>query len=504
MSAHAPREPARYRFGPVDPLGLIGSARASQCVVVLVGVVASLVAMYAIPVAYAPAAFVPLAVSVAVAFVPARGMIVLDWVRLRAGFRVTRARRTTQWRSASPAAGVPGDDQSGPIAVPRCWGELRLVGVPYGGRTVGAVIDRPSGTATATLLVRVESFALLSEPDQERRVAAWGQVMSALAREANPVRRLAWTERTVPAEADEIAAYFAAERDRAVPIDAASVRSYIELIDSSTAAALEHECFVSVQIDTGRRRREIRQRAVGGVDTDVAAGMVVVDELRLVAQGLADAHVGTVGALPPRLLAAAIRHGLDPDARPHLGRLHAAGAPEGCAPNAAGPMAIDEHWECVRTDSAWHATFWIQRWPLRDVGCLFLSPLLGRTQAQRAVTVTAEPIPPSRAFRQAEHAVVREEGDQITRERHGFLHSARHRRRQDDVMNRERELADGHSLMRFAGYLTVTAPSRGELDAATAEVVQAAQHSHLEVRRLFGEQTRMLACTLPGLARGLD
>ena len=57
--------------------------------------------------------------------------------------------------------------------------------------------------------------------------------------------------------------------------------------------------------------------------------------------------------------------------------------------------------------------------------------------------------------------------------------------------------------MRFAGFVTVTAGTRGELEASCAEVVQAAQHSHLEVRRLYGEQVSVLACTLPGLARGL-
>ena len=494
----------RYRFGPADSLGIVGAARASQCLVLLAGVGATLGAMYATPPALAPLAFIPLALAAALAFVPIRGAVALDWLRLAVAFGSARLRGTLRWRSARPLAGTPAESDEGPLHLPQAWGDLRIVAVPYSARSVGVVLDRRLGTATATLLVRVESFALLADADQERRVAAWGPVMASLARESNGVRRIAWTERTVPAEADEIAAYFAAERDRDVPLDAASVRSYIELIDSSTAAALEHECFVTVQIDTSRRRREIRQRGGPGVPFDLATGLVAVDELRLVAQGLADAGIGSVGALPPRLLAAAIRHGVDPAARPHLARLHAAGALEGCAPDAAGPVALDEHWDCVRADSAWLATFWIQRWPLRDVGCLFLSPLLSRTQAQRTVGVTAEPIPPSRAHRQAERAVVKEEGDQVTRERHGFLQTARQRRRQDDVLDRERELVDGHSLMRFAGYVTVTAASREELESACAEVMQAAQHSHLELRRLYGEQASVLACTLPGLARGLD
>jgi hypothetical protein len=504
MTVAPTHERPRYRFGPSDSLGIVGTARASQCAVVLVGVALTLAAMYALPAILAPVAFLPLAFAAAAAFTSVRGAPVLDWARLAVGFRVARGRSDRRWRSTRPTSGVPDGEGPGSLDTPASWGTLSIVAVPYAGRTVGVVLDQRRGTATATLLVRVDAFALLAEGDQERRVAAWGQVLASLSRESSAVRRISWTERTVPAEADEIAAYFANERDRSTPLDAASVLSYVDLIDSSTSAALEHECFVSVQIDTRKRRREIRQRALAGGDEDLAAGLVVVDELRLVAQGLAEAGVGSVGALPPRLLAAAIRHGVDPGARSHLARLAAAGASEGCAPDGAGPLACDEHWDCVHTDSAWHATFWISRWPLRDVGCLFLSPLLNRTQAQRTVSMTAEPIAPSRAYREAERAMVKEEGDEVTRTRHGFLQTARHRRRQDDVADRESELADGHSLMRFAGHVTVTAASREELEAACAEVVQAAQHSHLELRRLYGEQACSLAFTLPGLARGLD
>ncbi len=492
----------RYRFGRAESLGVVGSARTSQCVVALAGVGMTLAAMYALPATFAPVAFLPLLAAIALSFLPIRGLPVLDWVRLGVAHQVDRARGRTAWHK--PRDGSYGEAAAGPVAGPEAWGRLRIVAAPYGGGAVGVLIDDKLGTASATMVVRTESFALLADADQERRVAAWGNVLGSLGREAGTVRRIAWTERTVPAEADEIAAFFAAERDRQAPLDSAAVLSYVDLIDSSTAAALEHECFVSTQIDTRGRRREIRQRETAIGSFDLAAAAVAVDELRLVAHALADAGIGTVGALTPRLLAAAIRHGVDPAARPHLARLAAAGAEEGCAPDAAGPMAVDEHWDCVRIDSAWHATFWIQRWPLRDVGCLFLAPLLNRTGAQRAVSVVAEPIAPSRAYRQAENAMTQEEGDQLTREKHGFLETARQRRRRDDVMTREQELADGHALMRFAGHVTVAGATRDELEAACAEVVQAAQHSNLELRRLVGEQLDALASTLPGLCRGLE
>ena len=495
----ATRESARYRFGPANSLGVVGNARLSQCLTVLGGIAGTLASMYALPLVLAPAAFLPLAAATIVAFLPLRGLVALDWVRLAVAHGAARIGGRTRWRI--PRDGRPVADDEGPIPLPSTWGRLRIIASPHRGVPIGVLVDDQAGTATGTVLVRVESFALLNEADQERRVAAWGATLGALARDSHPVRRIGWTERTVPAEIDEIAAFFAGERRAG--LDAPGVLSYVELIDSSSAAALEHECFVSVQIDARARRREVRQRAASIGSEDGALAAIVVDELRLVASAIEEAGIGVVGALPPRLLAAAIRHAVDPATRPHLARLAAAGAQEGCAPGQAGPMAAEEHWDCVRMDAAWHATFWISRWPLRDVGCLFLSPLINRTEAIRSVGLAAEPIPPGRAHREAEHAVVREEGDQVTRERHGFLQTARQRRRHEGVLDREHELADGHALVRFAGHVTVTAPSRDELEAACAEVVQAAQHSHLELRRLYGEQLDTLANTLPGLCRGL-
>lgn len=500
------REPLRYRFGPVDPRGLVGAVRASQCLVVVSGVALTLGAMQAVPLAGAPLAFVPLALCCGIAFVPVRGMLLLDLGRLGLAYVLDRLSGRASWRARSSGAGIPAgpDEETGSLDLPRQWGAFRIVAVPQGGRSVGMLLDERAGTASATLLVRTEAFALLSERDQERRVRSWGQLLAGLAREGRPVRRLAWTERTVQAEADEIGDYFARNRDRQLELDADSVLSYVELIDGSTRAALEHECFVSVEVAVGARRREIRQLQPGAGSRDLAIGRVVLDELRLVAHALEDAGVGRVGALPPRLLAAAIRHGVDPGARAHLARLAAAGAEEGCAPSGAGPLGIEERWDHVRLDSAFAATFWVARWPLRDVGSLFLAPLVSRTQALRSVTVVCEPVPPSRAQRRAESALTRDESDRKTREKHGFLQTARHRRRRDDLEDQERELADGHALCRFSGYVTVQARTLDELEVGCAEVAQAAQHSQLELRRLVGEQANALAFTLPGLCRGLD
>ncbi len=137
-----------------------------------------------------------------------------------------------------------------------------------------------------------------------------------------------------------------------------------------------------------------------------------------------------------------------------------------------------------------------------DVGPAFLAPLLMQTTALRSVSVTIEPIPYSVAMRKAEAAQTAEVAEEMARERQGFMTTARIRRRQQAASRREEELADGHAEMRFAGYITVSAPSLAELDRTASEVEHAAQLARLELQRLYGEQDAGFTFTLP-LGRGL-
>ena len=272
------------------------------------------------------------------------------------------------------------------VVVPSQWGSLRIVGVPFGKHEVGVLLDSSQRTASATLLVRTEAFSLLSGADQERRSAAWGALLASLARESQAVRRIAWYERTLEAETDEIAAYFAERRDQSQALEAPAVFAYAQLVEHGASAAIEHECLLSIEISTHARRAEIKQRAQTAGSIETAAGQVVVDELRLVSLALEEAGVGYVAALPPHLLASAIRHSTDPEARAVLARRATITGEDGCLPAAAGPLALEEEWTRVRSEGAWHAVFWVARWPLRDVDGLFLAPLLTRGSAQRTVT----------------------------------------------------------------------------------------------------------------------
>jgi hypothetical protein len=313
------------------------------------------------------------------------------------------------------------------------------------------------------------------------------------------VRRLQWIESTLPGQGDELAAHFQAERDRAVPLDSNLVRSYIELVESAAPVTQEHEILIALQIDQRRAGRELR-RLGGG---DQGACEVLLREAESLAERLGIAEVEVFGLLRPRHYAEAIRDAFDPFGR--QGRARAAlGDPGGggVEPALMGPLADDTAWSHYQTDSAVHATYWIAAWPRTDVGPTFLAPLLMQTTALRTVSVTIEPIPYSLAMRRAEAAQTAEVAEELSRERQGFITTARTRRRQQAASRREEELADGHAEMRIAGFVRVFERSLEALERSAPSVEHAGALARLELQPLYGEQDAGFAFTLP-IARGL-
>ena len=82
------------------------------------------------------------------------------------------------------------------------------------------------------------------------------------------------------------------------------------------------------------------------------------------------------------------------------------------------------------------------------------------------------------------------------------MSTARHSRESDVLVRREAELADGHASFRYSGFITVTARTDSEMDAACDVVQHATSQARLVIRRLYGDQASAYTCTLP-LARGL-
>jgi len=502
----AQEEQRRYRFGPLERRGLIGSLRPAQVVVIGASLAGAVVLMRSLAGgAGVFGGFVLVLAAGVFCFWPVAGRSAEEWLPIAGRHAKRRMTGANLYRSISPQLGVRAHDgrPEPVVALPEPATGLELLAAPMRGEAVGVVKDRRARSYTAVLAVKVTSFGLLDSSEQEARQAGWGGVLASLAREGSPVSRVQWVERTVPADGDEIGRYLGEAWDRgAVPLDALPMQSYLDLVGAAPAVTKDHELFVCLQIDARRAWRQIK-RAGGKGGADAGACAVLLRELEALSERLAAADVQVVGALRPGMLASAIRIAFDPWSRPGLARLAAVDRDrDGIDEGAAWPLASEASWSTYRTDGALHATYWIGSWPRSDVGAAFLSPLLLHAQLVRSIAVTLQPISPLRAVREVEAARTSDLADQELRGRMGFVETARRRRMAEATARREEELADGHAAVRFAGYVTVSARSEEELEHHTSEIEHAAQMARLELIRLYGQQDEAFTYTLP-LCRGL-
>ena len=492
-------EVRRYRFGPLERRGLVGSLRTAQAFVLAASLTTSVLLMRLLPGTGFLAALGLVAAAILFCFWPIAGRAADEWLPIAGRFTARRARGRNRHLSTSPQAGVPLPVISPPAAAVG----LELLAAPLRGEAVGIVKDRRRRTYTAALAVKVSSFGLLDRTEQEARQAAWGGVLSSLAREGSPVSRIQWVERTVPADGDEIGRYLGDAWNRgSVPLESLAMQSYLDLVGSAPTVTKDHELFVCLQIDAKRAWRQMK-RAGGKDGADAGACTVLLRELESLGERLADADVRVVGALRPGMVASALRVAFDPWSRPGLARLASADRDrDGIDEAAAWPVATEASWSTYRCDGAVHATYWIASWPRTEVGAAFLSPLLLHAQMIRAIAVTIEPISPVRAIREVEASRTSDLADRELRGRMGFMETARRQRVAEATIRREDELADGHAAIRFAGYVTVSARSDEELERHCSEVEHAAQMARLELLRLYGQQEEAFTYTLP-LCRGL-
>jgi hypothetical protein len=494
----------RYRFGEQVRRGPIGALRAGQVLVAALGAVGAIAAIDASPSAGGAAvAVLGLAAAAISATVPIAGRTVEQWLPAAVEWARSRAAGRAGSRSSpagadgivvalpgASAAGAPRILRQARLAPPHELRGLRLIGVPYSGRTLGVLTERIGRRMTLVLVGRAPGFALADESEQQQRLAVWGEVLKSANRGA--VRRIQWIERTAPAEGDGLARWLHEQRDPAVSLKEPLARSYLELMESSAQATREHEVLLAVQVDATLLRHDGRGRREQAL---IAAG-------ERLARTLERARVELDAAPTPGGLARLLRVAFDPFARPQFAALRAGGGGDDLSAAAAWPSATRSYWSHMRADGALHSTFEVGGWPRAEVGPAFLGPLLGPSDHVRSVSVVFEPLDPLRSLRQAEYEITRDETDRQTRRRFGQLETARQRHASDAARLRESELAAGHAEVRLAGFVTVSGRDYDELEAACDDVVTQAGRANLEVRRLYGQQGHAFTFTLP-LCRGL-
>jgi hypothetical protein len=456
-------EGARYRFGPRERGGALAGWRAGQILTVALGLLVGVLILKAAP--------NPLGVVLALAILMACGALATWPVSGRTG---------DQW---IPVVVRWGNRRLGRGGRRRmdALGGLRLLSM--GTRPMGVVHDQRQGTLTAALALRGQGFALLGPDEQDRRVGGWSSVLATLAREGSLIRRVQWLAASFPDQGHGVRSYLSTHT--AADPASACVASYEALLDEIDTDARTHDVVLAVQV-----------RATKSVEV---GGDVLRRELASLSRLLADADIVVDGVLSVDDLETRLLRTYEP--HPALVRVRSAGA-AGSSQADPWPMAMQEEWAHIRVDGLLHATFWIAEWPRTDVRSDFLAPLL-LASVRSTLSVVMEPLGPEKAVRKVEASRTAHLADAELRRRGGFMFTARHSRESEVLARREAELADGHASFRYSGFITVSAPTEGELVGACDAVQHAASQARLAIRRLYGDQASAYTCTLP-LARGLS
>lgn len=264
------------------------------------------------------------------------------------------------------------------------------------------------------------------------------------------------------------------------------------LLAHSAATGAHHEAWLVFTLDRARARGQIR--AAGG--GDAGAMSVLIRQLTAVTPAVGGAHLEITHWVGIRELAAVVRTAFDPSA---VGPLAArtgvvdgedsAPVEPGLAPRLAGPAAAETRWSSYRHDSGISVTYEVQNWPRSGVPAWFLRPVLtAHHTARRSVALVVEPIGARRAEQTVMRARTRRAVAVGLRHKTGQLVPEHERQALAEAEAQDRLRAEGHGLVRFVAYLTVTVTNAGDLDLACSELETDAGQCGLEVRRLWGAQ----------------
>jgi hypothetical protein len=403
------------------------------------------------------------------AIIPAGGRKFIEWVPVivrwvgRTYFgQLIHRRKVIKPRPAGTLA-LPGD-----AAALREWEDPE---------TGAAMIHDPHAqTLTAILGVSHPAFVLLDPGEQQRRVSGWGRVLAATCRSGR-IARIQVSERTLPDSGTGLAEWW---RTHGTDDGSWAATTYAELIERAGPAGERHATTISMALDMKAAARQIRTSG-GGMR---GAAAVLRQEMTTLTTALRAAELTSTGWLTPGEVAVILRSAYDPAAGPALERHGTLGRDLA----TAGPVAVTETWDRLRSDSAHHAVLWISEWPRSQVYPGFLAPLVLSNGILRTLALHYTPVRADQAARDLRKKKTELISDATQRRKIGQVEDAASTAELDDVLQQEADLTAGHGVLRVTGLISVSAPTVDELDTAIAAIEQAAIQASCETRRLVGQQ----------------
>ncbi len=424
------------------------------------------------------------AAALLLAYVPFHGRKVIDWAPVVLHWWLRRAVRQHRFR-ARPLKPRP----AGSLALPGDAARLRVVVDEVTGAAL--IHDPHVGTLTAVLQVRHGAFVLVDPATQAARADAWGRVLGGLATHHRGITRVQVLERVLPDAGVDVETWWARNGHH----DGSwMAQSYSELLAQATPAAERHESMIAISLSLSAAASSIREHGAGLR----GATAVMRERMRSFEAAVRSAELSPAGWLTDTGLAWVLRTAYDPQAAERLD-----GTRVGRRLSTAGPLAVDEEWTRLRSDSGWHAALWVSEWPRLEVVPGFLWPLVLAPRVRRSLSIVVEPVPTAAALKEVRRERFEHASDQINRDKRGQITDYATVQELEDVNQRERELVSGHGELRYAAFIAVTAPTREALTAAVDEITNAAVECYCEVRVLWGEQAVGFAAAALPLCRGI-
>ena len=166
-------------------------------------------------------------------------------------------------------------------------------------------------------------------------------------------------------------------------------------------------------------------------------------------------------------------------------------------------MAVQEHWDYLRTDTCFHAVLWLTEWPRSQVYPTFLAPLILTPGIDRRLTLLYEPIPTVKAMKQVQHdktELISNAHDKAQTRAGREPGRRRRTHRHPAAGGRDQRRPRRHRLRRAAR--RQSGPTLDELTLAVGAIRQAAIQASCEARVLAGQQMQAFAAAALPLTRG--
>jgi hypothetical protein len=447
----------RYRFAPPPSGLLVGGIPARVIAILIGGLLVSVGARLFVPETPAAIGFVvPLLLALGLALLQPGERPLERWLPLLVSYGLHRR------RTALPTTLVE---------------KLGIEILAVGDRDLAVIrqrLGRGLDSWSCVLELPGRDFSLASTADQAAFMERWGWWLAAQGRSRSALRRLQLIDRVMAIPNNAHVAHLLSHGDGASPFFDAYLREQL-----GQTWPLVHRHYLVVQL--------------AGPARPLPPDALSAEAGRMAGE-LEQLHGGSVRPLSLSELCWLLATAHDP--------LAADLAVDRFGPDWAVPQHQIETWNTYQVGDFLHTTLRVRSWPGLPVAADFQLPLLLGGGRRQTYSLTMAPIPPQRSARSVRAVRTSHLSDESLRRRHGFLDSAQRAQERAAAEQLDEELALGHVEYEVVCNLTLSAPTRAELDRLVSETIASGQTCQVDLVTMPGEQRRAFTFTLP-LARGL-